>query len=80
MLDKQKASPPPEPTRRKQTPDPLSYVRPSRQGARLIGGHFSPEVAKLFRILVAEEGTTGQALLEEALSDLFVKKGKKAIV
>jgi hypothetical protein len=80
VLDQHKAASPPKPARRPQTSEPAPDVRPSRQGTRLIGGHFSPEVAKQFRILAAEEGTTGQALLEEALSDLFVKKGKKVIL
>jgi len=53
-----------------------TYSRPSRTGTRLIGGHFSPEVAKHLKILAAEEDTSVQSLLEEALDLLFVKKGK----
>jgi hypothetical protein len=53
-----------------------AYYRPSRAGTRLIGGHFSPEVAKHLKILAAEEDTSVQSLLEEALDLLFVKKGK----
>ena len=59
------------------TPEP-----PSRKRTRLIGGHFSPEIVHQWHLLVAEEkinGATGQALLHEAISDLFVKKGKKAL-
>ena len=55
---------------------------PSRKNTRLIGGHFSPEIAHQWHLLVAEEkinGATGQALLHEAISDLFVKKGKQAL-
>lgn len=52
----------------------------SRQGTKLIGGHFSPEVSTQLRILAAEEGTTVQKLLGEALDDLFVKKGRSRIV
>lgn len=59
-----------------QAPVPTSRQPPSRQGKRLIGGHFSPDVAKNLKILAAEEDTSVQALLEEALSLLFVKKGK----
>jgi hypothetical protein len=51
-------------------------VQPGRQGTKLIGGHFAPEVSTQLRILAAEEGTTVQSLLGEALDDLFVKKGK----
>lgn len=47
-----------------------------RANTVLIGGHFPPEVSKQLRILAAEEGTTNQALLEEALDLLFMKKGK----
>lgn len=45
----------------------------------LVGGHFPPAVLKQLRIIAAEEGTTNQALLEEALNLLFVKKGKEKI-
>jgi hypothetical protein len=50
-----------------------------RQGTKLIGGHFPPEVSTQLRILAAEEGTTVQKLLGEALDDLFVKKGRSRI-
>ena len=59
------------------TPEP-----PSRKTTRLIGGHFPPEMVHQWHLLVAEEkihGATGQALLHEAISDLFVKKGKNAL-
>ena len=52
----------------------------SRQGTKLIGGHFLPEVSTQLRIRAAEEGTTVQKLLGEALDDLFVKKGRSRIV
>lgn len=87
VLDRQKKQKPPE-TKPKQrqrkaavsTPSPDKRQKPSRKGTRLIGGHFPPDVAKQLRILAAEEETTVQELLSEALHDLFVKKGKKAIV
>ncbi len=50
-----------------------------RSNTVLIGGHFSPDVSKQLRIIAAEEGTTNQALLKQALDLLFVKKGKKRI-
>lgn len=51
-----------------------------KEGGRvLVGGHFHPSVAKQLRIIAAEEETTNQALLEEALDLLFVKKGKAKI-
>ena len=64
-------------SRRRARPEPSS-----RKNTRLIGGHFSPEIAHQWHLLVAEEkinGATGQTLLHEAISDLFVKKGKKAL-
>ncbi|MEG8023146.1 ribbon-helix-helix domain-containing protein [Sphingomonas aerolata] len=63
-------------------PTPISEAAPTkltptgRQGTKLIGGHFAPEVSTQLRILAAEEGTTVQKLLAEALDDLFVKKGR----
>ncbi len=53
--------------------------KPSRSNTVLIGGHFDPSVLKQLRILAAEEGTTNQSLLEQALDLLFVKKGKSYI-
>ena len=50
--------------------------RPSREGKRLVAGHFPPAVAKQIKMLAAEEDKSIQALLEEALDLLFVKKGK----
>lgn len=51
------------------------FYRPSRDGQRLIAGHFDPKVYKQLHLIAAEEGVTIQALLEEALDDLFAKKG-----
>jgi hypothetical protein len=53
-----------------------SFDRPSRQNTRLVGGHFPPEVARQLRILAAEEDTTVQALLEEAINLLLAKKAR----
>ena len=55
------------------------FSRPSRTGRKLVAGHFDPKVAKQLKLLAAEEETTIQALLEEALDLLFVKKGKGAM-
>lgn len=49
----------------------------SRQDTVLIGGHFPPDVLRQLKIIAAEESTTNQALLAEALDLLFLKKGKK---
>ena len=60
-------------------PSSPKFHRPSRAGQRLIAGHFDPKVAKQLKLLAAEEETTVQSLLEEALDLLFVKKGKGTI-
>lgn len=60
-------------------PGPRKFYRPSREGKRLIAGHFDPKVAKQLKLLAVEEDTSVQALLEEALDLLFVKKGKTIV-
>lgn len=68
------------PSRKKAEPlAARSTPRPVREGRRFIGGHFSPSVAKQLRLIAAEDDTTLQALLEEALDLLFVKKGRAKI-
>lgn len=76
--------PRPEPVAPEAAPEPherasSSLRKPSREGTVLIGGHFPPAVKQRLRMLAAEENTTSQALLEEALDLLFIKKGKQAI-
>lgn len=61
-----------------QTP-PKAATRPDRAAKVLIGGHFPKSVRQQLRMIAAEEDTTTQALLEEALNLLFVKKGKGQI-
>jgi hypothetical protein len=65
---------------RKTPTEPIAGAQPSRSGTKLIGGHFAPKVSTQLRIIAAEEGTTIQSLLAEALDDLFVKKGKARIL
>lgn len=84
VLDRAKAKaepvaapePPARAQRAETTPKPAAG---NRQGTKLIGGHFPPEVSTQLRILAAEEGTTVQRLLGEALDDLFVKKGRSRV-
>lgn len=54
--------------------------RPSRDGRRFLGGHFEPHVVRQMRMLAAEEDTTVQALLEEAVDLLFVRKGRGKVI
>jgi len=83
-LDRADRTPPASPITTDIEPEPAeSFVsgrrKPSREGTVLIGGHFPPAVKQRLRMLAAEENTTSQALLEEALDLLFIKKGKQAI-
>lgn len=45
-----------------------------------MGGHFDPKVVKAMQFLAVEEDTTLQALLEEAIDLLMLKKGKGRVV
>jgi hypothetical protein len=45
----------------------------SREGKKLVGGHFDPDIARKLKLLAAENDTSCQRLLEEALIDLFQK-------
>ena len=58
---------------------PAKFSRPSRDNRRFVGGHFDPAVGKQLRLIAVEDDTTVQALLEEALDLLFVKKGRQKI-
>ena len=66
------------PAPRKQAPrDP--YFRPGRATMTNVTGYFPPAVKKLLRMIAAEEETTIQELMAEALNDLFAKRGKPEI-
>lgn len=58
---------------------PASARPPSRQGKKAITGFFDPAVSRQLKQLALEEDTTVQALLSEALNDLFSKYGQKPI-
>ncbi|NOY71635.1 MAG: hypothetical protein GXP14_04550 [Gammaproteobacteria bacterium] len=51
----------------------------TREGKRLIAGHFDPVTSKQLKRIALDEDTSVQALLREALNDLFEKRGKKRI-
>lgn len=71
------AHPPPE--NREQGRERKKTSQPSREGTRMIAGHFPPAVSKQLKIIAAEEDTSVQELLGEALNLLFIKKGKTRI-
>ena len=54
-------------------------AKPSRAGRKHIGGYFDPTVAKQLKTLSAEEDTSVQDLLAEALDMLFQAHGKPTI-
>ena len=60
-------------------PSSKKFHRPSRDNRRFVGGHFEPAVGKQLKLIAVEDDTTVQALLEEALDLLFVKKGRQKI-
>lgn len=53
--------------------------KPSRKGKVLVAGHFPVEVSTQLRIMAAEERSTVQALIAEALDLLFAKRRKPQI-
>src|SRR6266851_4707685 len=63
----------------KTSPDHPHY-RPGRAQKSNVTGYFPPAVKKQLRLLAAERDTTIQALLAEAMNDLFAKYGKPEIV
>ena len=68
-------APPPTPQVVKQS----NNVAPSRSGRVLIGGHFAPEVQTALKVIAAEERTTIQALLAEAINTVFAKRHKPEV-
>lgn len=75
---------PPPPTSPSSIPiddDRRASSRPrSRRATRQVAAHFPEEVAWQLRELAVERRMTIQALLGEALNDLFQKYGKPEIV
>lgn len=82
-LERQRQQPP-RPTRRsekqgREAASAKSAAPPSRQGRRLIGAHFAPEVQTALKVIAAEESTTVQDLLAEAINTIFAKRHKPQI-
>jgi hypothetical protein len=55
------------------------HFRPSRAGKANVTGYFPMAVKKQLRLLAAEEETTIEDCLAEALNDFFAKHGKPEI-
>ena len=79
-LEKTAGQASPEPTEAEpQATAPKPKRAPSRDKRVLIGGFFAPEVQRALKIAAAEEATTIQALLTEAIDSLFAARGKPQI-
>lgn len=52
---------------------------PSRVGKKTVAAHFDPAVSKQLKHLGLERDSSTQALLREAINDLFAKYGKPPI-
>ena len=78
-LAPKETSPPPEPLE-PETGVRFRHYRPGREGKSNVTGYFDPIVKRQLRVLAAERDTTIQALLGEALNDLFAKHGKPEVV
>lgn len=52
---------------------------PSRVGKKTVAAHFDPAVSKQLRQIGLDRNTSTQALLREAINDLFNKYGKPPI-
>ena len=50
-----------------------------REGQKVIAGHFDPAVSKQLKLLAVEQDSNLQAMLSEAVNDLFVKYRKSPI-
>lgn len=61
------------------TPKPTATAPPSRQGKKMISGHFDKDVHRQLKMLALEKDTSIQSLLGEALNALFERNNKPPI-
>ena len=61
------------------TPKPPAMVPPSRQGKKMISGHFDKDVHRQLKMLALEKDTSIQNLLSQALNALFERNDKPPI-
>jgi hypothetical protein len=57
----------------------IRATAPSRVGKKTVAAHFDPAVSKQLKQLGLDRDSSTQALLREALNDLFTKYGKPPI-
>jgi hypothetical protein len=66
----------PQPRREAPPPTPRNTSRPpSREGKNAVTFYVTPEAAKQLKRLMVDEESSVQALMVEALNDLFTKRG-----
>lgn len=70
---------PDAPISRRHPAEPSSPRKTSRDGKVAIAGHFKPEVRRQLHQMKLDLGRPVQALLEEALNELFKKYGQAPI-
>ncbi len=54
-------------------------AKPGREGRQFLAAHVLPEAARQFKVLAAQQARTTQAMLTEAVNDLFAKYGLSRI-
>ena len=78
-----KVSPSPKPDVHKGEPlaskPAAAAARPSRQGAKHVGGYFDPAVSRQLRQIAADEDSSLQELLAEAIDMLFQSRKRPTI-
>ncbi len=60
-------------------PKPTTMVPPSRQGKKMISGHFDKDVHRQLKVLALEKDTSIQNLLSQALNALFERNNMPPI-
>lgn len=60
-------------------PQPVSGRAPSRANKRIVAGYFDMAAVRQIKLMALNSDSSIQALLAEALNDLFVKHGQKPI-
>ncbi len=58
---------------------PTTMVPPSRQGKKMISGHFDKDVHRQLKVLALEKDTSIQNLLSQALNALFERNNMPPI-
>ena len=69
----------PKAAKKAPTASSSQQVPASRAGKKTIAAHFEPIVSRQLKLIGLERDASMQALLREALNDLFVKYGKRPI-